>query len=160
MKTKSTAEVEICTNEGKYLLSEIQGLKEGAIVTGMYDSETGAFDFQYNGLDAVLWIGKNARIVTDECYLKMKSIYPEALILFRCGDFYETKYHDSLVASNILGITRTRRMHEYDMYLAGFPYHALDTYLPKLIRSGCRVAIVDEPVKGAEKQVVETVNPK
>ena len=65
MKTKSTAEVEICTNEGKYLLSEIQGLKEGVIVTGMYDSETGAFDFQHNGLDAVLWIGKNARIVSD-----------------------------------------------------------------------------------------------
>ena len=89
----------------------------------------------------------------------MKSIYPDALILFRCGDFYETKYHDSLVASNVLGITRTRRKDDYT-YLAGFPYHALDTYLPKLIRSGCRVAIVDEPVKGAEKQVVETVNPK
>ena len=144
MKTKVTAEVEICTNEGKYLLSEIQGLKEGAIVTGMYDSETGALDFQYNGLDAVLWIGKNARIIDDERYLAIKAKYPDAMILFRCGDFYETKYHDSLVASKVLGITRTRRMKEYDMYLAGFPFHALDTYLPKLIRSGCRVVIEDE----------------
>lgn len=144
MKTKVTAEVEICTNEGKYLLSEIQGLKEGAIVTGMYDSETGALDFQYNGLDAVLWIGKNARIIDDERYLAIKAKYPDAMILFRCGDFYETKYHDSLVASKVLGITRTRRMKEYDMYLAGFPFHALDTYLPKLVRSGCRVVIEDE----------------
>ena len=144
MKTKVTAEVEICTNEGKYLLSEIQGLKEGAIVTGMYDSETGALDFQYNGLDAVLWIGKSARIIDDERYLAIKAKYPDAIILFRCGDFYETKYHDSLVASKVLGITRTRRMKEYDMYLAGFPFHALDTYLPKLVRSGCRVVIEDE----------------
>ena len=144
MKTKVTAEVEICTNEGKYLLSEIQGLKEGAIVTGMYDSETGALDFQYNGLDAVLWIGKNARIIDDERYLAIKAKYPDAIILFRCGDFYETKYHDSLVASKVLGITRTRRMKAYDMYLAGFPFHALDTYLPKLVRSGCRVVIEDE----------------
>lgn len=144
MKKKVTAEVEICTNEGKYLLSEIQGLKEGAIVTGMYDSETGALDFQYNGLDAVLWIGKNARIIDDERYLAIKAKYPDAIILFRCGDFYETKYHDSLVASKVLGITRTRRMKEYDMYLAGFPFHALDTYLPKLVRSGCRVVIEDE----------------
>ena len=144
MKTKVTAEVELCTNEGKYLLSEIQGLKEGAIVTGMYDSETGALDFQYNGLDAVLWIGKNARIIDDERYLAIKAKYPDAIILFRCGDFYETKYHDSLVASKVLGITRTRRMKEYDMYLAGFPFHALDTYLPKLVRSGCRVVIEDE----------------
>lgn len=144
MKTKVTAEVEICTNEGKYLLSEIQGLKEGAIVTGMYDSETGALDFQYNGLDAVLWIGKNARMIDDERYLAIKAKYPDAIILFRCGDFYETKYHDSLVASKVLGITRTRRMKEYDMYLAGFPFHALDTYLPKLVRSGCRVVIEDE----------------
>ena len=144
MKTKVTAEVEICTNEGKYLLSEIQGLKEGAIVTGMYDSVTGALDFQYNGLDAVLWIGKNARIIDDERYLAIKAKCPDAIILFRCGDFYETKYHDSLVASKVLGITRTRRMKEYDMYLAGFPFHALDTYLPKLVRSGCRVVIEDE----------------
>ena len=144
MKTKVTAEVEICTNEGKYLLSEIQGLKEGAIVTGMYDSETGALDFQYNGLDAVLWIGKNARIIDDERYLAIKAKYPDAIILFRCGDFYETKYHDSLVASKVLGITRTRRMKEYDMYLAGFPFYALDRYLPNLVRSGCRVVIEDE----------------
>lgn len=110
----------------------------------MYDSETGALDFQYNGLDAVLWIGKNARIIDDERYLAIKAKYPDAMILFRCGDFYETKYHDSLVASKVLGITRTRRMHEYDMYLAGFPFYALDRYLPKLVRSGCRVVIEDE----------------
>lgn len=88
----------------------------------------------------------------------MKSIYPDALIMFRCGDFYETKYHDSLVASNILGLpeqdVRTITRILQDSLIA------LDTYLPKLIRSGCRVAIVDEPVKGAEKQVVETVNSK
>ena len=82
-------------------------------------------------------------------YNDLKQKHPDALSLFRCGDFYETYKEDAVKASNILGITLTKhskRMDEEGMPLmmAGFPYHALDTYLPKLIRAGERVAICDQ----------------
>lgn len=82
-------------------------------------------------------------------YNDLKQKHPDALLLFRCGDFYETYKEDAVKASNILGITLTKhskRMDEEGMPLmmAGFPYHALDTYLPKLIRAGERVAICDQ----------------
>lgn len=82
-------------------------------------------------------------------YNDLKQKHPDALLLFRCGDFYETYKEDAVKASNILGITLTKhskRMDEEGMPLkmAGFPYHALDTYLPKLIRVGERVAICDQ----------------
>ena len=72
--------------------------------------------------------------------------YPEALLLFRCGDFYETYCEDAIIASRILGITLTHRNNGYNKgdEMAGFPHHALDTYLPKLIRAGKRVAICDQ----------------
>ena len=79
-------------------------------------------------------------------YIEMKAKHPDAILLFRVGDFYETFSDDALVASEILGITLTRRANGAAQYveLAGFPHHALDTYLPKLVRAGKRVAICDQ----------------
>ncbi len=80
-------------------------------------------------------------------FLSLKKRHPEALLLFRCGDFYETYLDDAEKAAQILGITLTRRNNKgrtVPVAMAGFPHHALDTYLPKLIRNGCRVAICDQ----------------
>lgn len=79
-------------------------------------------------------------------FLDLKAKHPDAVMLFRCGDFYETYSTDAVVASEILGITLTKRANgkEKTIEMAGFPYHALDTYLPKLIRAGKRVAICDQ----------------
>lgn len=100
-------------------------------------------------------------------FYDLKAKHPDAILLFRCGDFYETYCNDAEKASKILGITLTRSSRTKDiegkpLSMAGFPYHALDTYLPKLIRAGERVAICDQleaPKKNqesAEPQVVET----
>ncbi len=77
---------------------------------------------------------------------EIKLQHPDAVLLFRCGDFYETFSDDAIKASEILGITLTRRANgkASSVELAGFPHHALDTYLPKLVRAGCRVAICDQ----------------
>ena len=79
-------------------------------------------------------------------FLDLKAKHPDALLLFRCGDFYETYSTDAISASEILGITLTKRANgkEKTIETAGFPHHALDTYLPKLIRAGRRVAICDQ----------------
>ncbi|MFW5706131.1 MAG: DNA mismatch repair protein MutS, partial [Bacteroidota bacterium] len=79
-------------------------------------------------------------------YNAIKAKYPDALLLFRVGDFYETFGEDAIKASNILGIVLTRRANGAASYveLAGFPHHSLDTYLPKLVRAGQRVAICDQ----------------
>ncbi|MBV5314886.1 MAG: DNA mismatch repair protein MutS [Prolixibacteraceae bacterium] len=79
-------------------------------------------------------------------YYAVKAKHPDAVLLFRVGDFYETFGEDAIRASGILGITLTRRANGSASYveLAGFPYHALDTYLPKLVRSGARVAICEQ----------------
>lgn len=79
-------------------------------------------------------------------FFSMKEKHPEALLLFRCGDFYETYCDDAMEAARILGITLTRRNNgaASGAEMAGFPHHALDTYLPKLIRAGKRVAICDQ----------------
>ena len=84
-------------------------------------------------------------------FMQLKAKHPEALLLFRCGDFYETYSADAVEASRLLGITLTRRSNGgqkgsegSNMEMAGFPYHALDTYLPRLIRAGRRVAICDQ----------------
>ena len=100
-------------------------------------------------------------------FYDLKGKHPDAILLFRCGDFYETYCNDAEKASKILGITLTRSSRTKDiegkpLSMAGFPYHALDTYLPKLIRAGERVAICDQleaPKKNQEStetQVVET----
>ncbi len=80
-------------------------------------------------------------------FLDLKAKHPDAVMLFRCGDFYETYSTDAVVASEILGITLTKRNNGkggQTIEMAGFPHHALDTYLPKLIRAGKRVAICDQ----------------
>ena len=80
-------------------------------------------------------------------YAELKAKHPDAVLLFRCGDFYETYLEDAVIASRILGITLTRRNNGNNCKgseMAGFPLHALDTYLPKLVRAGKRVAICDQ----------------
>jgi DNA mismatch repair protein MutS len=79
-------------------------------------------------------------------YNTIKAKYPDALLLFRVGDFYETFSEDAVKASKILGIVLTRRANGAASYveLAGFPHHSIDTYLPKLVRAGMRVAICDQ----------------
>ena len=99
-------------------------------------------------------------------YQEMKKKHPDAILMFRVGDFYEIFGKDAIEASEILGITLTRRMNGLDnrIELAGFPHHALDTYLPKLVRAGKRVAIceqLEDPklTKTTTQRVVETVTP-
>lgn len=100
-------------------------------------------------------------------YYSIKAIHPDAILLFRVGDFYETFGDDAIKSSSILGITLTRRANGAASYieLAGFPYHAIDTYLPKLVRAGERVAICEQledpkSVKGIVKRgVIELVTP-
>lgn len=99
-------------------------------------------------------------------YQEMKKKHPDAILLFRVGDFYEIFGEDAPLASEILGITLTRRQNGVDsrIELAGFPHHALDMYLPKLVRAGKRVAIceqLEDPklTKAARQKVVETVTP-
>ena len=100
-------------------------------------------------------------------YYQIKAVHPDAILLFRVGDFYETFGDDAIKASAILGITLTKRANgsASSVELAGFPYHALDTYMPKLVRAGERVAIceqLEDPklVKGLVKRgVIELVTP-
>jgi len=100
-------------------------------------------------------------------YYSIKAVHGDAVLLFRVGDFYETFGEDAVRASRILGITLTRRANGVASYveLAGFPYHALDTYLPKLVRAGERVAVCEQledpkQVKGIVKRgVIELVTP-
>lgn len=114
--------------------------------------------------------GKEKRYVETPLmkqYYRIKAVHPDAILLFRVGDFYETFGEDAIKASAILGITLTRRANGAASYveLAGFPYHAIDTYMPKLVRVGERVAIceqLEDPklVKGlVERGVVELVTP-
>ena len=79
-------------------------------------------------------------------YSRIKGKYPDAILLFRVGDFYETFGQDAVKASGVLGIVLTKRSNgaASDVELAGFPHHALDTYLPKLVKAGYRVAICDQ----------------
>ena len=79
-------------------------------------------------------------------YFELKEKHPDAVMLFRCGDFYETYSEDAITAANILGITLTKRANGQAKHveMADFPFHALDTYLPKLVRAGKRVAICDQ----------------
>ena len=90
----------------------------------------------------------------------LKSKHPDALLLFRCGDFYESYEEDAKECAKVLGITLTKRNSD-GTAMAGFPHHALDTYLPKLIRAGKRVAICDQldpPTPRVTRGVTETIN--
>ena len=100
-------------------------------------------------------------------YDEIKSNYSDSILLFRMGDFYETFGQDATIASEILGIVLTKRSNgkASDVNLAGFPYHSLDNYLPKLIKAGDKVAIceqIEDPrqVKGiVKRKVIEVVTP-
>ena len=100
-------------------------------------------------------------------YIKMKTKHPDAILLFRVGDFYETFSEDAITTSEILGITLTRRANGAAQFveLAGFPHHALDTYLPKLVRAGKRVAICEQledpkmTKKLVKRGIIELVTP-
>ena len=100
-------------------------------------------------------------------YYEIKAVHPDAILLFRVGDFYETFGEDAIKASSILGITLTRRANGAASYveLAGFPYHALDNYMPKLVRAGERVAICEQledpkmTKKLVKRGVIEMVTP-
>lgn len=100
-------------------------------------------------------------------FYELKAKYPDAMLLFRCGDFYETYCEDAIASAKILGITLTRRNNGAALgtEMAGFPYHALDTYLPRLVRAGLRVAICDQledpkTAKGLVKRgITEVVTP-
>jgi DNA mismatch repair protein MutS len=100
-------------------------------------------------------------------YIEMKAKHPDAILLFRVGDFYETFSDDAIVASDILGITLTKRANgaAQSVELAGFPHHALDTYLPKLVRAGKRVAICEQledpktTKKLVKRGIIELVTP-
>ncbi|MDX1910462.1 MAG: DNA mismatch repair protein MutS, partial [Saprospiraceae bacterium] len=88
-------------------------------------------------------------------YVQVKTKYPDAVLLFRVGDFYETFGEDAVKASRALGITLTSRNNGgSDIELAGFPYHALDMYLPRLVRAGYRVAICEQMEKPVPGKVV------
>ncbi len=113
-----------------------------------------------------------AKIKTEETpmmtqHRAIKQKYPDAILLFRVGDFYETFGQDAVIASQVLGITLTKRNNGAvnSLELAGFPHHALDTYLHKLVKAGYRVAICDQledpkQAKGVVKRgVTEMVTP-
>ncbi len=99
-------------------------------------------------------------------YEEMKRKHPDAVLLFRVGDFYESFHDDAVALSEILGVTLTRRANGNNpIALAGFPHHALDTYLPKLVRAGKRVAICEEihspqiQKKLGKRSITELVSP-
>lgn len=101
-----------------------------------------------------------------EQYYAMKGKHPDAILLYRVGDFYETFGEDAITTSKILGIVLTKRNNGgSDIELAGFPYHALDAYLPKLVRAGYRVALceqLEKPVKGkkvVKRGITEVITP-
>lgn len=100
-------------------------------------------------------------------FYDLKEKHPDALLLFRCGDFYETYEQDARDASRTLGITLTRSYSRKgregkSLEMAGFPYHALDTYLPRLIRAGFKLAICDQleaPKKTVKRGISELITP-
>ncbi len=101
-------------------------------------------------------------------YVDLKKKHPDAVMLFRCGDFYETYCDDAVTCAEVLGITLTKstKRKEPDgeaLRMAGFPYHALDSYLPKLIRAGHRLVICDQigaPKPEKKSSITEVLQPK
>ena len=118
-------------------------------------------------LQEKLSMSNNSKTPLMKQYDQIKSGYPDSILLYRMGDFYETFGDDAVVASKLLGIVLTKRANgkASDVPLAGFPYHALDNYLPKLVDGGYRVALceqVEDPklVKGiVKREVIEVVSP-
>ena len=118
-------------------------------------------------LQEKLSMSNNAKTPLMKQYDQIKSGYPDSILLFRMGDFYETFGEDAVIASKLLGIVLTKRANgkASDVPLAGFPYHALDNYLPKLVDGGHKVAIceqIEDPklVKGiVKREVIEVISP-
>ena len=118
-------------------------------------------------LQEKLSMSNNAKTPLMKQYDQIKSGYPDSILLFRMGDFYETFGKDAVIASKLLGIVLTKRANgkASDVPLAGFPYHALDNYLPKLVDGGHKVAIceqIEDPklVKGiVKREVIEVISP-
>lgn len=107
------------------------------------DAKVAVVDTENDPIETHIKVEADTTTPIIKQYQELKKKHPDALLLFRCGDFYETYFEDAKKASEILGITLTRRSKSGEE-MAGFPYHALDTYLPKLIRAGQRIAICDQ----------------
>lgn len=121
-----TAKAQTESHDGEDSANESESSSEDSDSPAKYDEDTRAHDkfLVFN-------------------YEEMKKKHPDAILLFRCGDFYECYEDDAQIAANILGIT-VRERFRTGLRMAGFPHHALDTYLPRLIRAGQRVAICDQ----------------
>ena len=142
-----TAKAQTESHEGENNTNEAESSDEDS-APAVYDEDTRAHDkflvFQYEDL---------------------KKKHPDAILLFRCGDFYECYEDDAQIAANILGIT-VRERFRTGLRMAGFPHHALDTYLPRLIRAGQRVAICDHlndprlTKKLVKRGITEMISPK
>jgi len=119
------------------------------------------------GKKGLIFLSNNSKTPLMKQYDKIKSNYTDSILLFRMGDFYETFSSDAIIVSELLGIVLTKRSNgkAADVDLAGFPYHALDNYLPKLVKGGYKVAIceqIEDPsqVKGiVKRKVIEVVTP-
>jgi DNA mismatch repair protein MutS len=124
-------------------------------------------DSQTNKLPKENQTGRDGQTPLMSQYLRIKEANPDTILLFRVGDFFETFENDAKIASKVLGITLTKRANgaAEDVPLAGFPHHAIDTYLPKLVRAGYRVAVCEQMenpkfAKGiVKREVVEVVTP-
>lgn len=134
--------------------------------TDLHSKEINVTDIMGNDREKIRQTQKEEKTVgLLEQYKEMKKKHPDAILLFRVGDFYETFKEDAVKSSEILGITMTRRADgkEGSVELAGFPHHALDTYLPKLVRAGARVAIceqLEKPQKKLAKRGISEENRK
>ena len=180
--TYGTARIMVCNityDEAEQLSEDIKGM-EGVTMVDFDDSEEHYHDME--ALYSVTFDGEAKEDTTTaetkavaavalspmlRQFLDLKQKHPDALLLFRTGDFYETYKQDAEKASKILGITLTKSSKTKDeqgkpLVMAGFPYHALDTSLPKLIRAGQRVAICDQleaPKQTAKRGISELVSP-
>lgn len=116
-------------------------------------------DVEKNVKSTILTEDEKSKDCVRERYAELKAKHPDAVLLFRCGDFYEVYDRDAETSAKILGVTLTVRPSD-NVKMAGFPYHALDTYLPKLIRAGERVAVCDsiEPVSHVHSIAVDNAN--
>ena len=119
------------------------------------------------GKKGLIFLSNNSKTPLMKQYDQIKSNYTDSILLFRMGDFYETFSSDAIIVSELLGIVLTKRSNgkAADVDLAGFPYHALDNYLPKLVKGGHKVAICEQvedssQVKGiVKRKVIEVVTP-
>ena len=148
-------------------LSFVESLKEGQALFDLQQSIKTETILPYlDGLHEIMNSREESPMMKQFHDLKAK--HPDAMLLFRCGDFYETYEQDANTAAKVLGITLTWRrgssadFETFKGAMAGFPHHALDTYLPKLIRAGLRVAICDQleaPKKTVKRGITELVSP-